>query len=162
MREFTKEHNDLMWLFPIAKNKKEANEIFDECEEYAKSLAENFDYSEETQDVAVDAFMKGCSSAMQMYLEGIIFDTIENLYNNLFDVKPIEECKTEEEKDEHYRFLRFKVMLEHYAKCRKALDGHVYNTYDSLKKYFRSMIDNTAFDSNCINREEIVKLHKGK
>lgn len=162
MCEFTKEHNDLMWLFPIAKNEKEANEIFNECEEYTKSLVENFDYSKETKDFIIDDFMKGCSSTMQMYLGGIIFDTIENLYNNLFDVKPIEECETKEEKDEHYRFLRFKVMLEHYAKCRKSLDGHVYNTYDNLKKYFRSMIDNTAFDSNCINREEIVKLHKGE
>ena len=40
MRKFTKTHNDLKWLFPIAKTKKEAAEIFKSAEEQAKYLAD--------------------------------------------------------------------------------------------------------------------------
>ena len=37
MRYFTKTHNDLKWLFPIAKTKKEAAEVFNYVEENAKN-----------------------------------------------------------------------------------------------------------------------------
>ena len=33
MRHFTRTHNDLKWLFPIAKTKAEANEVFSYVEE---------------------------------------------------------------------------------------------------------------------------------
>lgn len=35
MRQFTKTHNDIEWLFPIANSKKGAEAIFDEREEQA-------------------------------------------------------------------------------------------------------------------------------
>lgn len=38
MRKFTKTHNDLKWLFPIAKTQKEASKVFDYVEENAQEL----------------------------------------------------------------------------------------------------------------------------
>ena len=40
MRHFTKTHNDLKWLFPIAKTKKEAEKVFESAENQAKYLAD--------------------------------------------------------------------------------------------------------------------------
>ena len=41
MRNFTRTHNDLRWLFPIAKTKAQALEIFKNAEEQAKYLADS-------------------------------------------------------------------------------------------------------------------------
>ena len=41
MRHFTRTHNDLKWLFPIAKTKAEANEVFSYVEENAKNLVDS-------------------------------------------------------------------------------------------------------------------------
>ena len=38
MRHFTKTHNDLKWLFPVAETEKEAEKIFDSAETQAKDL----------------------------------------------------------------------------------------------------------------------------
>lgn len=37
MRHFTKTHNDLKWMFPIAETKKQAEEIFKSAEEQLKA-----------------------------------------------------------------------------------------------------------------------------
>ena len=60
MRHFTRTHNDLKWLFPIAKTKAEANEVFSYVEENAKHLADSAGITDNDQrDLAIDAFMRG-------------------------------------------------------------------------------------------------------
>lgn len=65
MRNFTKTHNDLKWLFPIAKTKKEAEEVFNYVEELANNFADLADVKDGDRDLAIDCFMKGYSYCMQ-------------------------------------------------------------------------------------------------
>ncbi len=68
MRKFTKEHNDLKWLFPTTRDVNEASSLFDEVEGMGETLLE-LCYGEQetfTRDDIMDAFMKGYSEACQM------------------------------------------------------------------------------------------------
>lgn len=65
MRKFTKEHNELEWLFPFANN---AEKMFEDVEQTGEYL---FDYCYDGQesfdkDDMIDAFMKGYSNCQQM------------------------------------------------------------------------------------------------
>ena len=65
-RKFTKTHNDLKWLFPIADTDKEAEKIFDSAEAQAKDLLSLAGVKKKDEDLAIDCFMKGYSNALQM------------------------------------------------------------------------------------------------
>lgn len=83
MRRFTKDHNDVHWLFPNQKTKEDANKVFDEVEGYAQHLLQLGYGNQEafTRDDMIDAFMKGYSYACQ--LEGFNVMQLENLYDGL-------------------------------------------------------------------------------
>lgn len=79
MRHFTKSHNDLKWLFPIAKTKKEASKIFDYVEKSAKDRCDAAAIPEKDKDLAIDAYMKGYSDALQLEIPQMrnkLFQTI--------------------------------------------------------------------------------------
>lgn len=70
MRKFTKQHNDITWLFPdIIDNNEEASENwFDKYEDIAKYLVDTMNINDSdvfTKDDLIDAFMKGASIAQQ-------------------------------------------------------------------------------------------------
>lgn len=69
MRKFTKEHNDIGWLFPYPSSNSldDANAWFDFYELTAKELADYAYNGQETYtlDDVIDAFMKGASVAHQ-------------------------------------------------------------------------------------------------
>ncbi len=75
MRNFTKQHNDITWLFPdiINQNNKEiSEEWFDVYENRANYLLNILEINESnnfTKDDLIDAFMKGASTAQQMLTE---------------------------------------------------------------------------------------------
>lgn len=69
-RKFTKEHNDLGWLFPEVPNAyvPSGEAAFDEFERHAEDLFESAHGDQETFTKAdvIDAFMKGASVAQQL------------------------------------------------------------------------------------------------
>lgn len=71
-RKFTKEHNDLGWLFPEVPNAyvyvPSGEAAFDEFERHAENLFKNAHTDQETFTKAdvIDAFMKGASVAQQL------------------------------------------------------------------------------------------------
>lgn len=73
MRKFTKDHNDLGWLFPNlgGKNIRESEEWFDFYEELAKKLYNKTHKNNDnlTEDDIIDSFMKGASIAHQQLVE---------------------------------------------------------------------------------------------
>ena len=80
MRKFTKEHNEIGWLFPSVLPEDNPEEDFDTFEERGKILLEEAYQDKEafTKDDMMDAFMKGCSVAQQHLSEryGYIIHTI--------------------------------------------------------------------------------------
>lgn len=74
-RKFTKEHNDLDWLFPEVLNAhvSSGETAFDEFEKYAENLLKSAYGDQETFTKAdvIDAFMKGASVAQQLIGYGV-------------------------------------------------------------------------------------------
>lgn len=147
MRKFTKDHNDLMWLFPIANDASEAESIFDECEESARALASKIDVDSNSLDLAIDCYMKGVSSAMQMYYRVIVEDTAIRICDGLLGTsRPDQEtyalqetdAKIKKQWDDYKRFLTFRDMVESVARGNKYLPSAV--------KAFRELIENSYFD----------------
>lgn len=74
MRKFTKEHNDLVWLFPtLNKDKIESENYFDYYELMANLLYKKAHNNNETltKDDVIDGFMKGASTAHSRLLNSI-------------------------------------------------------------------------------------------
>lgn len=78
MRHFTKDHNDLRWLFPIweKSTQEDAENMFEYYEREAEYFFEMAHDGEEvfTKDDLIDAFMKGASEAHKT-----LIDTMSNL-----------------------------------------------------------------------------------
>ena len=87
MRHFTKTHNDLKWLFPVAQTKKEAEQKFEDVEDQAKYLAHMAGVEEKDKDLAIDCFMKGYSQALHLESDNIIDKYVGNIYKNLLKLK---------------------------------------------------------------------------
>lgn len=120
MRHFTKTHNDLKWLFPIAKTKAKANEVFNYVEENAKHLADSAGIEDKDQrDLAIDAFMKGYSYALQLETPNLISRIVDNIYQGIFKVKykgaTVKTPKVREEETKYFRFYRFKDLLKSFS-----------------------------------------------
>lgn len=146
MRHFTKTHNDLKWLFPIAKTKKQATEVFNYVEENAKTLADSAGITDKEQrDLAIDAFMKGYSYALQLEIGRCIEKKIKDIYCALFNVKC--DLEHEEEWKKYFRFTRFYDMLKEAAweprNMKKAM------------KHFRTMMEGSAFDWDAPVKEQL-------
>ena len=130
MRHFTKTHNDLRWLFPVAKTKKEAEEKFNDVEEQAKYLARNAGVEEKDKDLAIDCFMKGYSHALQLESDAIISKYVGNIYKNLLKLKK-NYLDDEKEQQRWFQLYKFDTLIkalafnrpltEHEEKCRKYL-----------------------------------------
>lgn len=114
MRHFTKTHNDLKWLFPIANTKKEAEEKFDDVEEQAKYLAELAGVEEKDRDLAIDCFMKGYSQALQLEISSVVKKHIYNIYKNLLELSS-NYLDDEKEKEKWFRFHKFEDLIKHLA-----------------------------------------------
>lgn len=146
MRHFTKTHNDLKWLFPIARTKKEAEAIFDECESNAKYVADCAGIADKDRDFAIDCFMKGYSYALQMKSQEIIENAMENIYCTVFKVKF--DAVHPDKRRKYFRFHRAKDLLTKLA----------YGPNKAVKKaseYFRKMFDNTGFDREAPLKEQL-------
>jgi hypothetical protein len=130
MRHFTKTHNDLKWLFPVAETEKEAEEKFEDVEEQAKYLAEMAGVDEKDKDLAIDCFMKGYSQALHLEFDSIIRKYIGNIYKNLLQLKD-NYLDDEVEQKRWFQLYKFDDLIknlaynhpltEHQEKCRKYL-----------------------------------------
>lgn len=73
-RKFTKQHNELDWLFPEVPNAyvSSGEAAFDEFEKYAENFFKSAHGDQETFTKAdvIDAFMKGASIAQQLICFG--------------------------------------------------------------------------------------------
>lgn len=145
MRHFTKTHNDLKWLFPIAKTKKQAEAVFKSAEEQAKYLAEMAGVEEKDRDLAIDCFMKGYSQALQMEMSRYLDKKIKDIYCNIFGVK----CELENEKEwqKYFRFSKFYDMLKEAAWEPRNMKKGI--------KYFRKMMEGTGFDHDAPIKEQL-------
>ena len=137
MRHFTKTHNDLKWLFPIAKTKKEAEKVFESAENQAKYLADMAGVKEEDKDLAIDCFMKGYSQALQMEVHQAIEKAVENIYCNIFKVKfevgNDKKCKS---------YFRFHKLYDLF----RSLTFRPNKDVEKARKYFVKLIEKTGFD----------------
>ena len=145
MRHFTKTHNDLKWLFPIAKTKKQAEAVFKSAEEQAKYLAEMAGVEEKDRDLAIDCFMKGYSQALKMEMSRYLDKKIKDIYCNIFGVK----CDLENEKEwnKYFRFSKFYDMLKEAAWEPRNMKKGI--------KYFRKMMEGTGFDHDAPVKEQL-------
>ncbi len=153
MRHFTKTHNDLKWLFPIAKTKAEANEVFNYVEENAKNLADSAGITDNDQrDLAIDAFMKGYSYALQMETPNLIERVVNNIYQGIFKVKykgaAVKTPKVREEETKYFRFYRFKDLL-------KGFSWGPNKDKEKSRKYLCKMLEGTGFDHEAPLEEQL-------
>lgn len=153
MRHFTKTHNDLKWLFPIAKTKTEANEVFSYVEESAKHLVDSAGITDNDQrDLAIDAFMKGYSYALQMETPNLIDRIVNNIYQGIFKVKykgaAVKTPKAREEEAKYFRFYRFKDLL-------KAFSWGPNKDKEKPRKYLCKMLEGTGFDHEAPLNEQL-------
>ena len=142
MRHFTKTHNDLKWLFPVADTEKEAEEIFESAEEQAKSLLSLAGVKKKDEDLAIDCFMKGYSNALQMETCQYVEKRIETIFKNIFDIEGgnYTDC-TEENRKKWLRFIRFETMLKRLAYRKDS-------QYENSRKALAKMLENSGFDSD--------------
>ena len=146
MRHFTKTHNDLKWLFPIAKTKKEAAEVFNYVEENAKALAHSAGIEDKAQrDLAIDAFMKGYSYALQMEMSRYVEKKARDMYCNIFGVK--RDLDHEEEWKKYFRFHRFEDMLKDAMWDAKRVKKPA--------AYLRKMLEGSGFDHEAPIKEQL-------
>jgi len=142
MRHFTKTHNELKWLFPVADTEKEAEEIFESAEEQAKSLLSLAGVKKKDEDLAIDCFMKGYSNALQMETCQYVEKRIETIFKNIFDIEGgyYTEC-TEENRKKWLRFIRFETLLKRLAYRKDKQD-------ENARKALAKMLENSGFDSD--------------
>lgn len=152
MRHFTKTHNELKWLFPVADTEKEAEEIFDSAEEQAKSLLSLAGVKKKDEDLAIDCFMKGYSNALQMETCQYVEKRIETIFKNIFDIEGgyYTEC-TEENRKKWLRFIRFETMLKRLAYRKDP-------QYEKARKALAEMLENSGFDSDGPIEEQLKIL----
>ena len=145
MRHFTKTHNDLKWLFPIAKTKKQAEEIFKSAEEQAKYLADVAGVEEKDRDLAIDCFMKGYSHALQMEVHSYLEKKVEDIYCNIFGVK--RDLENEKEWNKYFRFHKFEDLL------KNAMWDP--NRIKKPAAYIRQMMEGSGFDMEAPVKEQL-------
>lgn len=140
MRNFTKTHNDLKWLFPVAETDKEAEEKFEDVEEQAKYLAEMAGVDEKDKDLAIDCFMKGYSQALQLEFDNIISKYIGNIYKNLLQLKD-NYLDDEEEQKRWFQLYKFDDLIKNLA-YKHPLTEH----QEKRRKYLVELLQNSGFN----------------
>ena len=151
-RKFTKTHNDLKWLFPVAETNEEAEKIFNSAEEQAKSLLSLAGVKKKDEDLAIDCFMKGYSNALQMETCRYVEKRIETIFKNIFDIEGgyYSEC-TEENREKWMRFIRFETLLKRLAYRKDKQD-------EKARKALAKMLENSGFDSDGPIEERLKSL----
>ena len=152
MRKFTKTHNDLKWLFPVAKTKKDAEKVFNYVEEHAKDLADIAGVKDEDKDLAIDCFMKGYSYCMQLEVHREVEKAINRIYRNLFKIKKNygkDDNPTEWKK--YFRFHGLEELFRHLA-----WDS---TEEETKRKYLVKLLENTGFDRDEGPIKELMKLY---
>lgn len=152
MRHFTKTHNELTWLFPIAKTKKEADEKFDEVEEQAKYLADMAGVEEKDKDLAIDCFMKGYSQALQLEIPRVVQKYIYNIYKNLLELSS-NYLDDEKEREKWFRFHKFEDLIKHLAYQPADTDR-----MKKYRDYLVEILEKSGFNYDG-PREERAKLY---
>jgi hypothetical protein len=114
MRHFTKTHNDLKWLFPVAKTKKDAERVFKTAELNAENLAELAGVKEKDKDLAIDCFMKGYSVGLQMEIPRYIDKRIEQIFKSIFGFTK-DYPGSAKQKDKWLRFMPLEQFLKKLA-----------------------------------------------
>ncbi len=151
MRKFTKTHNDLKWLFPIAKTKKEAEEVFNYVEEQAKGLADIAGVNDADKDLAIDCFMKGYSYCMQLEVHREVEKAIKRIYLNLFNIKKeYSKDKNPNEWKKYFRFYKLEDLFRHLAWDSK--------DEEAKRKYLVGLLEKSAFDNDEGSIEERMKI----
>lgn len=114
MRRFTKTHNSLKWLFPVAKTKKDAERVFKTAELNAKNLADLADVNEKDKDLAIDCFMKGYSVGLQMEIPRYVEKRIEQIFKSIFGFTK-DYPGSAKQKDKWLRFASLERLLKKLA-----------------------------------------------
>ena len=140
MRHFTKTHNDLKWLFPVAETDKEAEEKFEDVEEQAKYLAEMAGVEEKDKDLAIDCFMKGYSQALHLEFDSIIRKYIGNIYKNLLQLKD-NYLDDEEEQKRWFQLYKFEDLIKNLAYNHPLTDHK-----EKCRKYLVELLQNSGFN----------------
>lgn len=138
MRKFTKNHNDINWLFPKVTEYHNPEHTFDEFEEIGQDLLESC-YDKRgtfTRDDMMDAFMKGASVMNQILGERVGQE--KALKRELDSIKAIgmvdEEVTRAETRDECIKWL------ENYIEQRKD-SSHSSEYLDILNAFRNAMIE---------------------
>ena len=139
-RKFTKTHNDLKWLFPVARTKKEAEQKFEDVEDQAKYLAESAGVEEKDKDLAIDCFMKGYSQALQLESDNIIDKYVGNIYKNLLKLKK-NYLDDEKEQQRWFRFFKFDDLIKALAFNRPLTERQ-----EKCRKYLIKLLEKSAFN----------------
>ena len=140
MRHFTKTHNDLKWLFPVAETEKEAEEKFEDVEEQAKYLAEMAGVDEKDKDLAIDCFMKGYSQALHLEFDSIIRKYIGNIYKNLLQLKD-NYLDDEEEQKRWFQLYKFDDLIKNLAYNHPLTEDQ-----EKCRKYLVELLQNSGFN----------------
>lgn len=114
MRRFTKTHNNLKWLFPVAKTKKDAEKVFKTAERNAENLAELAGVEEKDKDLAIDCFMKGYSVGLQMEIPRYVDKRIEQIFKSIFGFTK-NYPGSAKQKDKWLRFMSLERFLKQLA-----------------------------------------------
>ena len=155
MRHFTKTHNDLKWLFPIAETDKEAEEKFEDVEEQAKYLAEMAGVDEKDKDLAIDCFMKGYSVGLQMEMSRYVDKRIEQIFKSIFGLTG-NYLGSSKQKAKWLRFSLLNQLLKRlaYGDSKYLKDD---KAYQKQRAYLEKMFTGSAFDSEA-DVEKMLEL----
>ena len=155
MRHFTKTHNDLKWLFPVAETDKEAEEKFEDVEEQAEYLAEMAGVDEKDKDLAIDCFMKGYSVGLQMEMSRYVDRRIEQIFKSIFGITE-NYLGSSKQKAKWLRFSLLKQLLKRlaYGDSKYLKDD---KAYQKQRAYLEKLFTGSAFDSDA-DINEMLKL----
>lgn len=158
MRHFTKTHNDLKWLFPVAKTDKEAEKVFMTAERNAEDLADLSGVPEKDKDLAIDCFMKGYSVGLQMEIPRYVETRIEQIFKSIFGLTG-DYPGTSKQKDKWLRFSTLNQLLKHlaYGDSKYLKDD---KAYQKQRAYLEKLLTGSAFDSKA-DINETLKLLTG-
>jgi hypothetical protein len=155
MRHFTKTHNDLKWLFPVADTKEEAEKVFKTAERNAENLAELAGVDEKDKDLAIDCFMKGYSVGLQMEMSSYVDKRIEQIFKSIFGFTK-DYPGSSKQKAKWLRFMPLNQLLKRlaYGDSKYLKDD---KAYQKQRAYLEKLFTGSAFDTDA-DINETLKL----
>lgn len=144
MRHFTKQHNDINWLFPVLKSPYSATSEywFDEYEKLGQNLLE-FAYPNQesfTKDDMMDAFMKGCSEAQQFSVsEFARVDSLSKFKENDDDIdKKVMEIQLDAGEALYKEAMKLFKYMEENKNPLKDYKNYLYRVIHQLGSIFKT------------------------